>query len=120
MTLHAMPPTLARPRRTPLRDAPLRALLRMMACAARLALAGDSSAVAKIGPRPAHWGRGVALVLALVVLAVGVLPLPGFGFDALAHGMAGKDAEFVKHSVGAQILPFFYLGAKHMATGYDH
>src|SRR5262245_26142803 len=81
-------------------------------------------------PSP-RWGRGVlcgffphkmalGLWAALLVLAVLCLPLPGFGFDALAHGMAGKDAEFVKHSVGAQILPFFYLGAKHMATGYDH
>jgi hypothetical protein len=54
--------------------------------------------------------------------AVGVLaaPLPGFGFAALAHGMAGKDAAFVAHSVGPQIVPFLYLGAKHMATGYDH
>ena len=47
-------------------------------------------------------------------------PFPGFAFDALAHGMAGKDADFVAHAVGPQILPFFYLGAKHMATGYDH
>ena len=58
--------------------------------------------------------------LALAVLAILTVPMPGFGFDALAHGMAGKDAEFVKHSMGAQIIPFFYLGAKHMATGYDH
>jgi HupE / UreJ protein len=56
----------------------------------------------------------------LLLLAVLSLPLPGFGFDALAHGMAGKDADFVAHSTGPQILPFFYLGAKHMATGYDH
>jgi len=49
-----------------------------------------------------------------------LLPFPGFHLDALAHGMAGKDAEFVANSMGRQILPFFYLGAKHMATGYDH
>ena len=54
------------------------------------------------------------------LLAALALPLPGFAFDALAHGMAGKDAEFVAQSVGPQIFPFFYLGAKHMATGYDH
>jgi hypothetical protein len=30
--------------------------------------------------------------LPLLLLAVLSLPLPGFGFDALAHGMAGKDA----------------------------
>jgi hypothetical protein len=40
--------------------------------------------------------------------------------SAFAHGMAGKDAEFVANNVGPQILPFVYLGAKHMVTGYDH
>lgn len=51
-------------------------------------------------------------------LAVALLPL--FAGAAFAHGMAGKDAEFVANNVGAQILPFIYLGAKHMVTGYDH
>src|SRR4051812_27241918 len=39
---------------------------------------------------------------------------------ALAHGMAGKDADFLRSSAGAHIGPFLYLGAKHMVTGYDH
>jgi HupE / UreJ protein len=39
---------------------------------------------------------------------------------ALAHGVAGKDAAFLKQSTGAQFVPFLYLGAKHMVTGYDH
>jgi hypothetical protein len=64
--------------------------------------------------------RRMGQYLAVLLLGALVLPLPGFAFDALAHGMAGKDADFVAHSVGPQILPFFYLGAKHMATGYDH
>ena len=55
-----------------------------------------------------------------VVLAATAILLMGIGGDASAHGMAGKDAAFVASSTGAQILPFFYLGAKHMATGYDH
>jgi HupE / UreJ protein len=58
--------------------------------------------------------------VAALILAALVLPLPGFGFDAAAHGMVGKDAEFVASSTGQQIVPFLYLGAKHMATGYDH
>jgi len=37
-----------------------------------------------------------------------------------AHGIAGKDAAFVAASTGARIIPFMYLGAKHMVTGYDH
>lgn len=39
---------------------------------------------------------------------------------AAAHGIKGKDAAFVTASEGAQIVPFLYLGAKHMVTGYDH
>jgi hypothetical protein len=39
---------------------------------------------------------------------------------AQAHGVAGSDAEFVAQSSGPQIMPFIYLGAKHMVTGYDH
>lgn len=40
--------------------------------------------------------------------------------DAWAHGVQGKDAAFVAGSSGPQIIPFLYLGAKHMVTGYDH
>ena len=43
-----------------------------------------------------------------------------FGLDAHAHGIAGKDAEFVARNSGVQVFPFLYLGAKHMVTGYDH
>jgi hypothetical protein len=39
---------------------------------------------------------------------------------ALAHGVAGDDAAFVAANRGTQIIPFIYLGAKHMVTGYDH
>jgi len=39
---------------------------------------------------------------------------------ALAHGLAGADAAFVASNKGVQFIPFLYLGAKHMVTGYDH
>jgi hypothetical protein len=42
------------------------------------------------------------------------------GLPLLAHNVAAKDAEFLKQNAGAQIIPFVYLGAKHMVTGYDH
>jgi len=38
----------------------------------------------------------------------------------LAHNVAARDAAFLKQNQGAQIVPFIYLGAKHMVTGYDH
>jgi hypothetical protein len=50
---------------------------------------------------------------AAALLAVVALP-------ALAHGIGGKDAAFVAATRGPDILPFVYLGAKHMVTGYDH
>ncbi|NVK43180.1 MAG: HupE/UreJ family protein [Oceanospirillaceae bacterium] len=39
---------------------------------------------------------------------------------AWAHGVAEGDALFIEQASGAQLLPFIYLGAKHMVTGYDH
>src|ERR1051325_11481804 len=64
--------------------------------------------------RPARWpGFGAATLAAMVLGLAAASP-------ALAHGVAGKDAAFVAASAGPQILPFVYLGAKHMVTGYDH
>lgn len=39
---------------------------------------------------------------------------------ALAHDVAEGDKAFVRSIDGPAILPFAYLGAKHMVTGYDH
>jgi hypothetical protein len=50
-----------------------------------------------------------------------VLTVAGGEWDlALAHGIGGRDASFVATAKGPDILPFMYLGAKHMVTGYDH
>ena len=40
--------------------------------------------------------------------------------EAFAHGVAEDDKAFIEQSSGMQLLPFIYLGAKHMVTGYDH
>jgi hypothetical protein len=40
--------------------------------------------------------------------------------DSLAHGVAEDDKAYLEQTSGMQILPFIYLGAKHMVTGYDH
>src|SRR5690606_1938662 len=55
--------------------------------------------------------RSLALGLALLLLSAGA---------AFAHGIGGKDAAFVAAATGPEIIPFLYLGAKHMVTGYDH
>ena len=39
---------------------------------------------------------------------------------ALAHDVSGGDKAFVQTVDGPAFGPFFYLGAKHMVTGYDH
>ena len=39
---------------------------------------------------------------------------------AFAHGIARSDQAFVQGNTGMQLIPFIYLGAKHMVTGYDH
>jgi len=40
--------------------------------------------------------------------------------SALAHNVAQGDRAFVEATQGLAIVPFMYLGAKHMVTGYDH
>lgn len=39
---------------------------------------------------------------------------------AYAHGVAEGDKGYIQEVTGVQFLPFMYLGAKHMFTGYDH
>ncbi len=57
--------------------------------------------------------------LGLIALSFALLAL-AYGGEALAHGVQGKDAAFVAANQGTQLIPFLYLGAKHMVTGYDH
>ena len=40
--------------------------------------------------------------------------------DAWPHNVSDQDATFVLQNAGRNVLPFMYLGAKHMVTGYDH
>ncbi len=42
------------------------------------------------------------------------------GAPAFAHGVAEGDKGYIQEITGINILPFIYLGAKHMVTGYDH
>ena len=39
---------------------------------------------------------------------------------ALAHGVEEGDQGYIQEISGVHLLPFLYLGAKHMVTGYDH
>jgi len=54
-----------------------------------------------------HALTGVLLYLFLATLAH-------------AHGVAEGDKGYIQEISGTHLLPFTYLGAKHMITGYDH
>ena len=46
--------------------------------------------------------------------------LTSMSFDLLAHGVDDKTRVFLEQNIGVQFIPFIYIGAKHMFTGYDH
>lgn len=56
----------------------------------------------------------MALVLGALVMLVGAPT------DALAHDVTTGDRGYIQAILGAHLIPFAYLGAKHMVTGYDH
>ena len=40
--------------------------------------------------------------------------------EAFAHAVTEGDKGYIQEISGVHLLPFMYLGAKHMMTGYDH
>ena len=55
-----------------------------------------------------------------IVSLLGGLLLSLLAGGVFAHTIEGSDASFVQAIDGPAVLPFIYLGAKHMVTGYDH
>ena len=51
---------------------------------------------------------------------VGLGLLLFFCGGVFAHGVAEGDKGYIQEISGVNLLPFMYLGAKHMVTGYDH
>ncbi|MEL6962057.1 MAG: HupE/UreJ family protein [Pseudomonadota bacterium] len=69
------------------------------------------------------YSRGIGVLasrqspaLCLVVLATYLTATT----QALAHNVTPGDAGYIQEIWGVHIIPFMYLGAKHMVTGYDH
>lgn len=63
-----------------------------------------------------HPFAGRPFLTALTVcFAVLMLPI-----SAAAHNVTVGDAGYIQQIWGVNIIPFLYLGAKHMVTGYDH
>lgn len=63
----------------------------------------------------ARWKTG----LRPVALAMAVIALCSAG-ATFAHDVAEGDRGYIATTQGVRIGAFFYLGAKHMVTGYDH
>ncbi|HEY9030575.1 MAG TPA: HupE/UreJ family protein [Kangiella sp.] len=59
--------------------------------------------------------KAVAVSLKIIVA---ILALMSAG--AFAHGVDDSTRNFLENNTGVQFLPFMYIGAKHMVTGYDH
>jgi hypothetical protein len=57
--------------------------------------------------------RRAALLLLGVMLAL-------MSSTLWAHGVNENDKAFIEGASGVNIIPYMYLGAKHMVTGYDH
>jgi len=53
-----------------------------------------------------------AVIAASVILA--------FSNRAIAHAVAEGDKGYIQEVYGTHLIPFTYLGAKHMVTGFDH
>ena len=69
------------------------------------------------GNPPSRRSRTLVIPLALALLC---LVITGLVSEALAHGVATGDKGYIQEITGVNLIPFMYLGAKHMVTGYDH
>lgn len=58
-----------------------------------------------------RWTALTLTILTLYLLSV---------VEAFAHNVTEGDAGYIQEIWGVKIVPFMYLGAKHMITGYDH
>lgn len=61
------------------------------------------------------WRRSRATTI-LTVIAATML----YATAAAAHNVTEGDAGYIQEIWGVNLVPFMYLGAKHMVTGYDH
>lgn len=68
----------------------------------------------RLCPLASPW-RATAWLLAALFISI----LAGAG-EALAHAVTQGDKGYIQEISGINLLPFVYLGAKHMMTGYDH
>jgi len=75
-----------------------------------MAIAGSSAPAVRIAHLALRWMP--ALLLGAFMLASGEA--------AWGHGVGEDDKAFIEGASGVNVIPYMYLGAKHMVTGYDH
>lgn len=58
--------------------------------------------------------RSASILLLAVALTLALVE------TAFAHAVTLGDKGYIQEVTGVHLIPFLYLGAKHMVTGYDH
>ncbi|MGB2201814.1 MAG: HupE/UreJ family protein [Pseudooceanicola atlanticus] len=58
------------------------------------------------------WRPSIALLIPTLLMLCAT--------QAMAHNVTEGDAGYIQEIWGVNLIPFMYLGAKHMVTGYDH
>jgi hypothetical protein len=66
----------------------------------------------------APLAAGTGPVAALFLLTAAAMLI--WADMAMAHAVTVGDQGYIKEITGVHLIPFMYLGAKHMVTGYDH
>ncbi|WP_246616504.1 HupE/UreJ family protein [Thaumasiovibrio subtropicus] len=56
----------------------------------------------------------------VVLLLASLTLLTLFSSNTFAHAVAEGDKGYIQEITGVHLIPFAYLGAKHMVTGFDH
>lgn len=64
--------------------------------------------------------RPYSMRQSLTLMAMVLLALLAFATMAYAHAVTQGDKGYIQEVSGMKLIPFMYLGAKHMVTGYDH
>lgn len=59
--------------------------------------------------------KSIHIGLKIIVVLLALMSV-----EALAHGVDDNTRNFLENNTGVQFIPFLYIGAKHMVTGYDH
>ncbi|MFT4677069.1 MAG: hypothetical protein ACJAX5_000986 [Patiriisocius sp.] len=65
--------------------------------------------------RDRYWVSGGSVWRFLLFLG-----LCGLSSSLLAHGVDDSTKQFLLANQGVAVVPYMYIGAKHMVTGYDH